>query len=152
MKQDSIIAVTPDTFEKCGNIWDIRQEHIFVNYCLDTLKKGERATFAFLHENAFIGEISLVFDRNDSTLTVPGKRIYLSRLLVKKEFRHNGVGTALLLHACEYAKGLCYSEASLGVNLQNFAALRLYWKCGFTSIVSVDEDPFGPYLILLKLL
>ena len=116
----------------------------------DELLSGNRITFIYLENNEFIGEGSLVFKNNDSDYTIPGKRIYLSRMIVKKEYRNRGIGAILLEYLIDYAEQLGYEEIALGVDTDNFNARHLYEKKGFTNILFIGEDEYGEYVKLLK--
>ena len=87
---------------------------------------------------------------NDFDYTIAGKRIYLSRFLVKKEMRNKGIGKQLLKHIFDYATNLGYSEMTVGVDLDNYVAILVYHKYGFDKIIKVDEADDGKYLKLLK--
>ena len=97
-----------------------------------------------------MGEVSIVFEKNDSDYCIPQKRLYLSRIIVKKEYRNKGIGKKLMNFIIEYAKSLKYKELSLGVNLDNYNALNLYVKLGFDKIIYIGQDEDGQYLKLLK--
>ena len=114
------------------------------------LVSGNRITFVYQINSEYVGEVSLVFDMNDSDYTISGKRIYLSRFLVKKDMRNMGIGKLLLMYVFKYARDLGYKEISVGVNLDNYIALAIYYKYGFDKIIKVDEDDDGKYLKLLK--
>jgi ribosomal protein S18 acetylase RimI-like enzyme len=45
---------------------------------------------------------------------------------------------------------LGYSEISLGVDISNVGARRLYEKKGFTNIIFVGEDKDGKFVKLIK--
>lgn len=94
--------------------------------------------------------ISIVFDKNDADYSIPGKRLYLSRIIVKKDSRGQGYGKKLMNYVIEYAKNENYEELSLGVNLDNFIALNLYVKLGFDKIQYIGEDSDGKYVKLIK--
>lgn len=53
-------------------------------------------------------------------------------------------------YAIDYAKGKKYEEISLGVNLDNYIALKLYVNLGFTKIKYIGEDSDGKYIKLIK--
>ncbi|MEG1706010.1 MAG: GNAT family N-acetyltransferase, partial [Clostridia bacterium] len=80
----------------------------------------------------FIGEIACVYEMNDPDYTVPNQRIYVSRLIVKPEYRNNGIGGILIDFIIDKIKKMGYSEISIGVDKDNEAALHLYHKKGFT--------------------
>ena len=120
------------------------------NKFYNELKDGNRITFVYVSNDEYLGEVSLVFDMDDSDYTIDGKRIYLSRFLVKKEMRNKGIGKQLLNYVFDYARKLGYVEMSVGVDLDNYVALLVYYKYGFDKIIKVDEDVQGKYLKLLK--
>ena len=76
----------------------------------------------------------------------------MSRLIVKDTYRRQGIGRQLLGHAVEIAKQAGFSELSVGVDLDNYAAVRLYVQAGFDRILFAGEDAYGRYLKLLKTL
>ena len=78
-----------------------------------------------------------------------GKRIYLSRLIVKKEYRKQGIGNKLIEFAVNKATQFGYSEISLGVNCDNHAAYRLYLNNGFF-VFETARDEYGKYYKMLK--
>lgn len=53
-------------------------------------------------------------------------------------------------YAIDYAKKQKYEELSLGVNLDNYIALKLYVGLGFTKIQYIGEDADGKYVKLIK--
>jgi GNAT superfamily N-acetyltransferase len=53
-------------------------------------------------------------------------------IAVRREARKNGVGTALVLHMLDWARGCGAHHAYLQVVAENTPALRLYGKLGFT--------------------
>jgi len=147
----SIIKLDINNYYKCNNIWNMYARKWLTDKFYNELKDGNRITFVYVDDNdEYIGEVSLVFDMNDSDYTTLGKRIYLSRFLVKKEMRNKGIGKQLLNYIFDYARELGYSEMSVGVDLDNYIALLVYQKYGFDKILNVCEDEQGKYLKLLK--
>lgn len=145
-----IIELSPAEFEKCGNIWNMKQQEKLANQFYGELISGNRVTYVCKQDNEFIGEISLVFDTNDSDYTIDKRRVYVSHLIVKPEKRQNGLGKRLVEYATDKAKEMGYSEMSIGVDLDNYPALKLYADSGFDKILFIGEDHQGKYVILLK--
>ena len=80
---------------------------------------------------------------------IKGKRIYLSRLIVKKEYRKQGIGNKLIEFAVNKATQFGYSEISLGVNCDNHAAYRLYLNNGFF-VFETARDEYGKYYKIVR--
>lgn len=114
------------------------------------LQFGNRKTFIYTKDEEYLAEVSIVFNKNDADYSIPGKRLYLSRIIVKKDSRGQGYGKKLMNYVIEYAKNENYEELSLGVNLDNFIALNLYVKLGFNKIQYIGEDSDGKYVKLIK--
>ena len=114
------------------------------------LLTGNRTTYIYTIDNEFVGEISLVKELNDSDYTIPNQRIYVSRLIVKYEYRRQGIGRKLIDFITEKAKSQDYTEMSIGVDLDNYPALKLYMESGFDKVIYIGEDAQGKYLKLLK--
>lgn len=127
-----IFKLDPKDYNKCGNIWDMTKNPENAKQWYDELVNGNRITFIYTEENEFIGEGSLVFCKEDSDYTIPNKRIYISRMVVKAEHRNRGIGGIILDYLIGYARKLGYEEISIGVDTDNLNARHLYEKKGFT--------------------
>lgn len=136
-------------FEKCSNIWKIHEHKDKAEKFLQELKSGNRITYVYKDDGEFLGEISLVFDSGDNDYTIKDERIYVSRLVVKKQCRRMGIGKKLVEFTLELARKMGYKEISVGVDLDNYSALKLYACCGFNKIVFVGEDENGKYMKLV---
>ena len=139
-----------EEFDKCGNIRNMEKQSELAEKFLCELKSGNRITYVCKDNDDFIAEISLVQDMSDSDYTIPNQRVYVSRLIVKPEYRRQGIGKMLVDFITDKAKELGYNEMSIGVDLDNFPALKLYTDCGFNKIIFIGEDEQGKYLKLLK--
>lgn len=147
---NGIIELDIKNFEKCNNIWNMEKNKELKDRFYKELLNKNRMTFIYTKDEEYIGEVSIVFNKNDEDYTIPGIRLYISRIIVKKEFRGKGYGKKLMNHIIEYAKREKYKELSLGVNLENYIALRLYVKLGFNKIQFIGEDSDGKYVKLIK--
>lgn len=114
------------------------------------LISGDRITFVYTENGEFIGEGSLVFKNSDPDYTIPGKRIYLSHMIVKDEHRNRGICGIIIDYLIDYAKRLGYEVISLGVDIDNLNARHLYEKKGFVDIIYKGKDQYGEYVKLLK--
>ncbi len=139
-----------EDYSKCSNIWNMKKQSKLAEQFLDELKSSNRITYIYKDDNEFIGEISLVKEMNDSDYTIPNQRVYVSRLIVKKEYRRKGIGKKLVDFITDKAKELGYSELSIGVDLDNYPALKLYIDSGFDKVIFIGEDEQGKYVKLLK--
>jgi len=145
-----IIELDKKDFEKCSNIWNMEKNKELTNRFYNELLTKNRKTFVYTKDEEYIGEISIVFNKNDEDYSISGIRLYISRIIVKKEFRGQGYGKKLMNYIIEYAKKEGYKELSLGVNLDNYIALKLYVGLGFNKIQYIGEDSDGKYVKLIK--
>ncbi len=146
----SIIKLQPEDYGKCSNIWDMQRNSENAKKWYDELVEGTRIIFIYLENGEFIGEGSLVLKNNDPDYTIPDKRIYLSRLIIKAEYRNRGIGGIIVDFLNDYAKELGFEEISVGVDIDNIVAKHLYEKKGFTNIIFEGEDELGKYIKILK--
>ncbi len=138
-------------YEKCGNIWNMAAFPLTETF-RQQIADGIRTVFVYEENGAFLGEIAFVQEMNDPDYTIPGRRVYLSRLIVKPEARRQGIGSALIDRVLQEVRALGYSEASIGVDKDNAAALALYRKKGFTTVLFDGEDEDGAYYKLMRML
>ena len=145
-----IIKLDNTDYQKCSNIWNMQRQSELADKFYNELLTGNRTTYICTIDNEFVGEISLVKDMNDSDYTIPNRRIYVSRLIVKYEYRRQGIGRKLVDFITEKAKSQGYTEMSIGVDLDNYPALKLYIEAGFDKVIYISEDKQGKYLKLIK--
>ncbi|MDI6619753.1 MAG: GNAT family N-acetyltransferase [Clostridiales bacterium] len=145
-----IIRLKPEDYYKCDNIWNMEKNPDMARKWYDELINGSRITFVYIENGEFIGEGSLVLKNNDPDYTILGKRIYLSRMIVKDGYRNRGIGGIIIDYLIDYAKRLGYEEISIGVDTDNLIARHLYEKKGFTNVLFEGEDEYGEYVKLLK--
>lgn len=148
--KDDIIRLDLSDFDKCGNIWDMQKQGELAARFLREMRKGIRTTYIYRIDGDYIGEISIVTDAGDPQYTIPDRRLYVSRLIVKDEYRRQGIGRKLVEHVIRKAEDAGYTEISVGVDADNFPALKLYVHIGFDKIVFVGEDEYGRFLKLLR--
>ena len=150
MSNYDIIQLNPDDYHKCSNIWNMEKRPELAKSFYDELVSGNRIIYIYSIDGEFIGEGAIVFERNDPDYSIPGKRLYFSRLVVKEEYRKQGIGGILIDYIVNKAIELGYIEISIGVDKKNEGALRLYRRKGFDEIIYDGEDEYGPYYKLLK--
>ena len=136
-------------YKKCNNIWNMKNCE-FTEKFRREIEVGNRVVFVYKIKGNFIGEIAYVFNTNDTDYTIPNQRIYISRLIVKKEYRNQGIGSILIDHILEEIKKMGYKEATIGVDKDNLSALHLYQKKGFTNILFDGKDEYGEFYKLMK--
>ncbi len=138
-------------YYKCNNIWNM-EKFPFTKKFRQQIIDGNRVVFVYEIDGEFVGEIAYVLDMNDPDYTIPDKRVYISRLIVKKEYRNQGIGGILIDYIVDVVKELGYFELSIGVDKDNEKALRLYSKKGFDTVIFDGADDDGEYFKLLRIL
>ena len=138
-------------YEKCNNIWDMSNCE-FTEKFRQEIENGNRTTFIYKINGEFIGEIAYVLDMQDSDYTIPNHRIYISRLIVKPTHRNQGIGGILIDFILKEVKKLGYTEATIGVDKDNLAALHLYKNKGFNHVLFDGKDEYGEFYKLMKIL
>ena len=122
----------------------------FSQTCLAQRKAGNREAYALLVNGEIVSECHLVYN-NPEYGTVPGRRVYISRMGTRKEYRRKGYGFAIAAFVIALAKERGYKEITLGVNCDNAAALSLYDKLGF-AVYETAEDNYGKFYKMEKTL
>ncbi len=138
-----------EEYHKCSNIWNMKAQPLAEKW-REEIASGNRQVFVYKINGEFIGEGALVFDTGDPDYTVPGKRVYVSRMIVKKEYRNRGIGSEILEFLIRKAKEMGYSEMTIGVDKDNVNAMHLYEKYGFNEVLFDGADEDGEYLKLMK--
>ncbi len=138
-----------EDYNKCSNIWNMKTQPLTEKW-REEIASGNRLVFIYKINGEFIGEGALVLDTGDPDYTIQGKRIYVSRMIVKKEYRNRGIGSEILAFLIDKAKKMGFSEMTIGVDKDNVNALYLYRKFGFTEVLFDGADEDGEYFKLMK--
>ncbi len=150
MKKNTVIEpLALEDYNKCSNIWNMKTQPLADKW-REEIASGDRLVFVYKINGEFIGEGALVLDTSDTDYTIPGKRVYVSRMIVKKEYRNRGIGSEILEFLIKKAKEMGFEEMTIGVDKDNVNALHLYEKFGFTEVLFVGSDEHGEYYKLLK--
>ena len=136
-------------YPNCSTIWNM-DTCPHTQTFIAQIKAGVREVYILTVNGAYIAECDLVYD-NPEYGTVPGRRLYLSRLIVKKEHRGKGWGKTIAREILSRAKEKGCREIALGVNCDNIAAVRLYESLGFT-VYEEAEDADGRFYRMEKTL
>lgn len=146
-----IISLLPQDFHKiCPDIWDTVKHAEFAGQFERELYSGNRIAYIYQSDGENIAEISMVFDEDDPDYTIAEQRAYISHLVVRREYRRQGIGRELVRFIVEKAVEMGYKELSIGVDLNNYPAIKLYVDCGFDKVIFIGKDEQGEYLKLLK--
>lgn len=138
-----------EEYHKCSNIWNMTTQPLTEKW-REEIASGNRLVYIYKVKGEFIGEGALVFDASDPDYTIPNKRIYVSRMIVKKEYRGRGIGNEILEFLIRKAEEMGFSEMTIGVDKDNTTALHLYEKFGFTEVLFDGADEHGEYFKLMK--
>lgn len=149
MQEYTIEPLDIKDYDKCSNIWDMKKCP-YTQQFQNQMMKGERLVWIYKLNGEFIGEGALVKNNPDTDYYIPNHRIYLSRMIVKKEFRNQGIGGIILNYLIRKAEKMGYSEIALGVDTDNHSALHLYRQKGFDTVIAECEDEHGKFYKLLK--
>ena len=136
-------------YNKCSNIWNMKAQPLAEKWRKE-IADGNRLVSVYKINSEFIGEGALVLETGDPDYTIQGKRVYVSRMIVKKEYRNCGIGSEILEFLIRKAKEMGFSEMTIGVDNDNENALHLYRKFGFTEVLFDGADEAGEYFKLMK--
>ena len=148
-KEIKIEPLTLEDYEKCSNIWNMKTQPLTEKW-REEIASGNRLVYVYKINGEFIGEGALVLDTGDSDYTIPGQRVYVSRMIVKKEYRGRGIGSEILDFLINKAAEMGFTEMTIGVDKDNENALYLYRKYGFTEVLFDGADQDGEYYKLMK--
>lgn len=149
MSAYEIIKIDIDEYHKCSNIWNMKSNP-FTEQFKKQIINGDRFVYIYTANNEFIAEGNLVINVSDKDYFIPNKRIYLSHMITKREYRNQGVGSIMLDYLIKQASNMGYCEIALGVDIDNSNAIHLYKKKGFSTIMGEFEDKYGKYFKMLK--
>lgn len=124
------LKINDMTLEDLNNIKDILISDFDAFWSYDTLKEELQCSNSFFR---------IAKTDNDEIVGFAGFKSILDEanimnIVVKKIYRHNGIGSFLLEHLISHAKSLNLNTITLEVNENNLSAIRLYDKFDFSHI------------------
>lgn len=128
-------------YDKSNNVWDMKSCP-FTKQFKEQIACGNRESYLMKHNDNYIASCDLVYDYGEYTET--NIKVYLSRLIVKKEHRNKGVGQELLKNMIALCKEKGYRQITVGVDTDNKNALHIYHKYGF-ELYENDTDEYGDF-------
>lgn len=149
MSNQKIVQLSWMQFYDLDTIANMKNRQL-VDKWYEELKAGERIIYAYMVDDAYAGEVSLVYIHEDPVYVIPEVRAYMQRLIVKPEYRGNGIAKKLVAHLCEEAFRMGFVEVSVSVDKDNGAALHIYQSMGFSNVLFDGEDQYGPCFKLMK--
>ena len=124
--------------QNCFSFWDFENNLEKRKRIESEIVNERRKMYAYMLNGEYIAGMSLYPLENNI--------IYLSYLVVKGEYRNQGIGTKMIKYACQISKR--YSYIMLNVDEDNPVAKRLYKKLGF---VAVETDSQGKTKMRMEL-
>lgn len=128
-------------YDKSNNVWDMKSCP-FTEKFREQIACGNRESYLMKYKDKYIASCDLVYDYGEYTET--NNKLYLSRLIVKKEYRNQGIGQELLKYMIALCKENGYRQITVGVDTANKNAVHIYKKAGF-EIYETDTDEYGEY-------
>ena len=127
-------------YDKSNNVWDMNACP-FTEQFKEQIACSNRDAYLMKYNDNYIASCDLVYDYGEYT---DKNKVYLSRLIVKKEYRNQGMGQELLKYMIALCKKKGYQQITVGVDTDNENALHIYKKFGF-EIYETAIDEYGEY-------
>ena len=136
IKQLSILA-----FDIWHEYWTCILSDEQIDYMVERFQSFEAMQNQIANEN--YSYFFLVVDDNVvgyCGLSQKENYLFLSKLYLKKEYRHLGYGSKAFKKICEFSKELNYKTIRLTVNKNNTNTINAYLKYGFEIVDAVITD------------
>lgn len=126
IENNSIRQIQRGELQNCFSFWDFENNSEKRKRIEREIDNKIRTMYAYVLNGKYVAGMSLC--------PVDNKTIYLSYLVVKEEYRNQGIGTKMIKYALQTVKNEGYSYVILKVDNDNTEAEKLYKKLGFTVI------------------
>lgn len=130
-----------EEYDNSNDVWDMKKCP-FTEQFKEQIACGNRESYLMKYNDKYIASCDLVYDYGE--YTEASIKVYLSRLIVKKEYRNKGIGQELLKFMIDLCKEKGYKQITVGVDTNNKNALHVYQKYGF-SVYETATDEYGEY-------
>ncbi len=135
-----------ENYSNSNKVWNMKSCP-FTDKFKEQVANGTRDAYLMKTNNKYIASCDLVYDYGE--YTEENIKVYLSRLIVKKEYRNIGIGQELLKYMITLCKEKGYRQITVGVDTDNLNAVHIYKKFGF-AVYETDTDEYGEYYKMIK--
>lgn len=125
-ENNSIRRIQCSEIQHCFSFWDFENDLERRKRIENEVENEIRRMYAYILNGKYIAGMSLS--------PMDNKTIYLSYLVVHKEYRNQGIGTKMIRYARQISKKDGYFYIALNVDNDNTRAERLYKRLGFVAI------------------
>jgi GNAT superfamily N-acetyltransferase len=132
--------ITQGTVKEMLALWYKKNTSEFFS---DNIQKGNAEFWTLLGTNGdLIGELYIFKNLNDKDFADGTTTAYLCAFRIVKNMQGNGFGTELMNFVFKRLRELGFKYATIGVEPEEKANVRLYTRMGFTEKVKTQvEDP-----------
>lgn len=132
-------------YDKSNNVWNMNTFPLTEQFRAQ-VASGNREAYLMKFNGKYVASCDLVYDYGE--YTEENCKVYLSRLIVKKEYRNQGIGQELLKYIINLCQEKGYHQITVGVDTDNENALHIYKKYGFKTY-EVATDEYGEYFKMI---
>lgn len=108
----------------------------------ENIQNGSIDIFVLYDKGILIGELHVLYESDDESYAVRGRRAYLFAFRVRKEFQNQGYGTYLLKEVLSLLKKNGYCEFTVGAEDDNFRAKHMYRALGFDELLLRKQEEY----------
>lgn len=135
-----------EEYDKSNNVWDMKSCP-FTQQFKEQIAYGNREPYLMKYKDKYIATCDLVY--NYGEYTQASIKVYLSRLIVKKEYRNQGFGQIMLNYMIDLCKRKGYQQITVAVDTDNKNAIHIYKKFDF-EIYETDTDEYGEFYKMIN--
>ena len=109
----------------------------------ENIRNGSIDIFVLYNgEGTAVGELHVMYESDDESFAVRGRRAYLFAFRVRQDFQNKGYGTYLLKEVLSVLKKSGYCEFTVGAEDDNFRAKHIYQALGFDEILLRKQEEY----------
>ena len=137
-----IEKLTTDKLYILTELFDYNDAEQMISKCTRDIQNNTIDIFALYDKDVLIGELRAMYENDDESFAVRGKRAYLYAFRVRKGFQNKGYGTYLLANVLDFLKSNGYSEFTVGVEDDNPRAIHMYQAMGFNELLLRKQEEY----------
>ena len=127
------------TVEEMLSLWYKKHTSEFM---ADKIRNNRAEFWTIELDNRLVGELYAFFELDDKDFADGKATAYLCAFRIVNDLQGKGLGTRLMLRVLERLSDLGYIYATIGVEPNEIANVRMYTKLGFTEKVkALSVDP-----------
>lgn len=123
-------------------LFDYHDVEQMILECTQEMRNHRIDFFVLFERSVLIGELHVMYENDDESYAVRGRRAYLYAFRIREGYQNMGYGKKLLREVISDLREKGYTEFTVGVEDENEKAIHMYQSLGFNELLLRTQEAY----------